>query len=148
MKSIVLAYIISMLLGLLFFYAAISKLVEYAEFQKQLNYSPYIASFSSLLSWSLPAVELLIAALLIIKATRLWGLYASLALMTAFTAYLVMMLNFAKIEEVPCPCGGILGEMSWTVHVWFNLIFVALAGLGIWLQRKKLAATKRQISVV
>lgn len=137
MKKNTMIRIISALLILLFTYAALNKLFDYQEFNKQLTYSPFISSIAPLLAWSLPAVEILIAVLLAVRATRLWGLLGSLVLMFLFTGYLLIMLNFAKMEDIPCPCGGILGEMSWDTHVVFNLVFIALSLAGIILHRKQ-----------
>ncbi len=136
MRKYIFIYSISILLIILFLYASISKLLNYEEFRKQLNYSPYISSLAPLLSWSLPTIEIIVSFLLVFNKTRLWGLYASFVLMLAFSGYLAYMLAFASIDEVPCPCGGILGEMSWSTHLVFNLVFVGLALWGIVLSRK------------
>ena len=130
MKRNIIIYIASALLIILFLYASISKLVEYSEFKRQLHYSPYISGFAPFLALSLPAVEILVSLMLILNKTRLWGLYASFILMTAFSAYIGYMLAFASIEEVPCPCGGILGEMSWSTHLIFNLFFCCAFSMG------------------
>jgi uncharacterized membrane protein YphA (DoxX/SURF4 family) len=57
------------------------------------------------------------------------ALYASFGLMVIFSAYIITILNFS--EYVPCSCGGILENMSWRQHFWFNAGFVALGALGV-----------------
>ena len=121
--------VISSLLIILFIYAALNKLFDFEYFKVQLSKSPFITSFSNFVAWSIPASEIVIALLLVIKRTRLIGLYASFFLMSLFTAYLVIMLNVSYY--VPCSCGGVLAKLSWNQHIVFNSVFVLLAGIGV-----------------
>lgn len=127
--------IVSLLLILLMVYAAQAKLRDYYNFRFGLSESPIIAPFAGLLAWAVPATELIIAALLAIPRLRLAGLYASLVLMTLFTLYIVVMLSF--YDNIPCSCGGVLEEMSWGVHIAFNLAFVLLSAWAIMLEKKR-----------
>ena len=121
--------LISAALILLFTYAALSKLADYEAFKIQLSKSPILTDWANLIAWLLPAIEIIVVLLLLINKTRLVGFYSSLFLMTAFTTYILVILKFAYY--IPCTCGGILSEMSWTTHFWFNLVFVLLILLGI-----------------
>jgi len=129
MKRSTVVEIISSLLVLLFVYAAVSKLLDYQTFKVQLSKSPFITQFAGVTAWALPIGELLVAVALTFKVTRLVGLYASLFLMTMFTAYIWAMLHYSYY--VPCSCGGILSKMGWEGHLWFNSGFVLLSILGI-----------------
>ena len=120
---------ISSLLILLFVYAAVSKLLDYETFKIQLSKSPFISPFAKMTAWALPVGEILLALALTSKRTRLIGLYASLFLMTMFTAYIYTMLRYSYY--IPCSCGGILSKMGWHEHLWFNLGFVVLSIIGI-----------------
>lgn len=51
--------------------------------------------------------------------------------MVLFTAYIAMILTLA--DYVPCSCGGVLEDMSWEQHLWFNGFFVLLSIAGIML---------------
>ncbi|THU40294.1 hypothetical protein FAM09_10530 [Niastella caeni] len=124
--------IISSLLIILFIYASFNKLSDYKLFTVQLSKSPFITSYSSFTAWSIPAIEILIALLLVIKRTRLIGLYASFFLMSLFTAYLIIMLNFSYY--IPCSCGGVLEKLSWNQHILFNAFFVIISGTGVLLK--------------
>jgi uncharacterized membrane protein YphA (DoxX/SURF4 family) len=119
----------------LFVYAATAKLLDYYNFQFGLIESPFIAPFANILAWAVPATELIITTLLVIPVARLAGLYASFVLMSLFTIYIAAMLLFGS--DIPCSCGGVLEEMSWSTHILFNCFFVALSAWGIYLQRKK-----------
>ena len=124
--------IICSLLIILFIYSSLSKLSAYNRFSVQLSKSPFITSYYKLVAWSIPATEIVIAFLLAVKRTRLVGLYASFFLMSLFTAYLVIMLNFSYY--IPCSCGGVLEYLSWGQHIVFNSFFIVIAGAGVLLK--------------
>lgn len=119
---------------LLFLYAAVSKLLDYESSEIQMAKSPIITDFAYLLAWLVPVIEITIAMMLVIPKTMMLGLYASLALMSMFTAYIIAILNFST--SIPCSCGGVLESMDWTEHLIFNLAFIALAIIAILLQTK------------
>ncbi|SDK10447.1 Methylamine utilisation protein MauE [Pedobacter sp. ok626] len=124
--------IIIYLYVLLFLYAATSKLIEYDKFQLQISKSPIITDFAYILVWMVPALEIIISIMLLIKKTLMLGLYAAFGLMCLFTAYIYAILNFT--DTIPCSCGGVLEKLGWTEHLIFNIGFVVLAFLGILLQ--------------
>jgi hypothetical protein len=113
-------------------YTALSKLSAYDNFTAQLSKSPFITSYSNSIAWSIPAGEIIISLLLVLKRTRLLGLYASFLLMSLFTAYLIIMLNFSYY--IPCSCGGVLQYLSWNEHIVFNAFFIVIAGAGVLLK--------------
>ena len=99
--------------------------------------SPLIGAKAQFISWMLPLVELIIAALLVTQKTQRVGLYASLFLMIFFTAYILHMLLFSV--KLPCSCGGVLKSMTWQEHFAFNIFFTCLALVGVIVGRKKIA---------
>lgn len=121
--------IISALFILLFLYAAVSKLFEYEKFKLQLGQSPLLNSWSALIAWLVPGIEILLTILLTLQATRLIALYASFCIMVMFTTYIVVILHFS--EYTPCSCGGVLETMTWSQHLIFNIVFIALAAISI-----------------
>jgi hypothetical protein len=126
------------LLIVLFVYAASSKLFDYNQFSTQLGRSPLIGSYASVIAWMVPAIELIIVAMLTAKPTRIHGLYASLILLLIFTLYITGMLLSG--EHLPCSCGGVISALSWKKHLIFNLFFMALsiAGILLWWKQKNL----------
>lgn len=120
---------IALLHIVLFIYAAANKVLDFVNFQIQLAQSPLLSSFAESISYTVPAIEIIISVLLVFSRTRLMGLYASFSLMVMFSAYIVIMINFSPF--VPCSCGGILEKMSWNQHLIFNIAFVLLGLLGI-----------------
>ncbi|MEO7049650.1 MAG: MauE/DoxX family redox-associated membrane protein [Ferruginibacter sp.] len=125
--------IIASLLILLFVYAAMSKLMMYDTFRSQVKESPFIVWFSSI-AWTVPVVELIVAALLFYKPTQIIGFYASAFLLLVFTIYIACMLGFAP--HLPCSCGGVLKQLSWKQHLVFNGFFILIAISGILLKSK------------
>lgn len=125
---------VSLLFVLLFVYAAVSKLLDFENFQIQLGQSPLLSAFASWVSWLVPLVELIISAALLIRRFRYIGLLASLCLMSMFSAYIFIVLHYSSF--VPCSCGGILEKMNWNVHFIFNIVFMLLATIGILLENK------------
>ena len=114
---------------LLFVYASVSKLTDFEMFQVQLAQSPIFGKYSNVVSYLTIASELAVVVMLLVKRSRLTGLYACLSLMTAFTVYIYVILNYS--ESIPCSCGGVLENMDWNTHLFFNLICVVLAIVGI-----------------
>lgn len=126
----------SLLLMLLFLYAAVSKLGDYGEFRSNLADAPFIGRYAGVLAWFIPALEIYISLMLLFSATRLTGLYASFVLMLSFTVYIGSLL--ASGSDLPCECGGILNEMSWETHLAFNCFFVAVSGTAAIVEQRRL----------
>ena len=120
---------ISIMYVLLFIYAAVSKLLDFENFQVQLGQSPLLSAFASWVSWGVPIIEILIALTLLIPRYRLVGLFAAFSLMVMFTTYIIIILNFSSF--VPCSCGGILEKLGWTEHLVFNSLFILLGVMGL-----------------
>ncbi|RFM34758.1 MauE/DoxX family redox-associated membrane protein [Chitinophaga silvisoli] len=128
------------LLVMLFLYTAISKLLNYSETVLQMEKSPFITQYAYLLSWGMPVLEIIIAILLIVDKTRLYGFYASLFLMVLFTAYVFAMMHYSYY--LPCSCGGILSLLTWTQHLWVNVFFIFVALTGTIFEKMNHADTK------
>lgn len=114
---------------LLFCYASISKILDFENFQVQIAQSPLLSAYAGLVSYATIILELIIAAFLLVPKLRLIGLYASLGMMSAFTVYIYLILNYS--DFVPCSCGGILEKLGWTEHLIFNIICILVATASI-----------------
>jgi hypothetical protein len=120
---------IAFLFIMLFTYASLAKLIDAHTFYSQLVQSPMLSNYAGLIVWAVPLVELSICILLSIEKARLSGLYLSFGLMIVFTTYIFLGVNY--YENPPCSCGGIIEKMTWNEHLIFNLVFVALAIVGV-----------------
>lgn len=126
---------IYLLYVLLFVYAAVSKLLDFENFSVQIGQSPLLSAFAGILFWLVPLIEIGIAVLLMFPILRIKGLIAALIMMILFTTYIIIILNFSSF--IPCSCGGILEKLGWTEHLVFNLFFVLLAIIGLYLSFEK-----------
>ncbi|SFZ89524.1 Methylamine utilisation protein MauE [Flaviramulus basaltis] len=129
LKSIIYLYVI------LFVYTATSKLLAFEVFETRLFKSPLISDYADTLAYAIPLIEYLITVFLLFPKTINIGLYASLGLMTLFTAYIIYILNFSS--SIPCSCGGVLESLGWREHLIFNLSFIVLAIVGILLSNQQ-----------
>lgn len=119
-------------LVLLWSYTAASKLINLERFKQELHNQTFNKTMSAFLLWFIPISELLTAILLIIKKTRLLGLILSSILMILFTGYIALvLLNY--YDRTPCSCGGVLKELGWQAHLYFNLFFLLISLIGVYL---------------
>ncbi len=112
------------LLIFLFTYTGMSKLMDHDTFEVTILLSPIIKQQGAIISWLIPVSELLIVVLLLVSKYMRTGLLLSLLLMTMFTVYIAYMLLF--VPNLPCSCGGILKELSWSNHLLFNSFIIVL----------------------
>ena len=126
--------IISLLFILLFMYASTNKLIDYQKFRVQLGQSPLLTPFSNLVVWVVPLIEITISIMLVFLRFRRIGLYSSFTMMVIFTAYIIAVTNFS--DHVPCSCGGILENMNWNQHLVFNIGFLLLSIVAVFLNSK------------
>lgn len=127
---------VTLLLILLFTYTAVSKVTAMETFSQQMHNQPFPEVISSSLIWFIPVMELLTAALLIVKPLRFIGFCCAFVLMSLFTGYVAMIL-LDVFDRVPCSCGGILESLSWTQHLAVNFLFWLLSLTGILLENRK-----------
>lgn len=128
-------FMVSMLFLVLFMYAASNKVIDYRQFQQQLELSGFLKGNATALAWMVPAIEIVVSVFLLIPRFRVLGLYGSLGLLLWFTGYILWVLHFSDI--VPCSCGGVISALGWRGHLYFNLCLLALAFLGIFLSTSK-----------
>lgn len=95
-------------------------------------HQPFPAWFNNTLTYTLPAVELLIALALGFTKTRHIALFAYAVLMIAFTGYTALVI-FHYYKNTPCGCGGIINHLSWEGHFIINSTVLSLALISIFL---------------
>lgn len=115
---------------ILFFYSALSKLLAFDVFVLQLGQSPLIpSSLVPTIGFSLIIGEFIIFSLFLFERTISYGLVLGTSLMFLFTVYLITLVSF--FTNIPCSCGGILGNMSYTIHIIFNIVVTFLGFIFI-----------------
>lgn len=124
---------LALIIIITFLYDSISKVVDYKNFQLQLEYSPLLNSYSGFISYGVIITELFIVGLLIIGTTRLLGFIASFVLLMAFILYIVFILFYA--QNLPCTCIGLFDKMTWNDNLLINIGLLITAFSGILVQR-------------
>lgn len=120
------------LLVLLFVYTGCSKLLTGAGFREQLELVPWLKAFARPLAVLLPVAELATGVALVFPASRKAGAWSAALLMSAFSLYTGWMLVLPAAER-PCSCGGVLRQLSWTQHAWFNGSFTVTAWTAVYI---------------
>lgn len=128
--------IASALIAILWFYAAISKIIDFDHFQKAMHKQTLWPIARSLLTYGLPPVEIALGVLLIIDRTILYGLYFSACLLLLFVSYIILVLT-KVFGRVPCSCGGLIEHMGWQFHLYFNITFLTLTIITIFIHQRK-----------
>ncbi|MFL9835552.1 MauE/DoxX family redox-associated membrane protein [Chryseobacterium terrae] len=119
---------------LLFCYASVSKIMDFENFQVQIGQSPLLSAYAGVISYGVILVEVVIVIFLSIKKLRTIGLYGSTSIMSAFTIYIFLILNYS--DFVPCSCGGILESLGWTEHLFFNLFCVIIGAIAVFISER------------
>lgn len=120
---------------MLWAYAGSVKLINWSTSRREMHMQPFPEWLADILFWLIPVGELGIVAFLLIPQLRIWGLRASLALISLFTFYLILVLSRA-FGSIPCACGGVLSGMGHTAHLIFNSFFVILGCVAMVLARR------------
>lgn len=129
-----LAFAICLICLALFATSAYEKLIDQERFTAGLSKVKFIGAYAAFIALAVPIVEIIISLLLIVPATQKLGLYAFAVLMSIFTLYIASMLVWA--EKLPCNCNLIVEKLSFSEHLFFNIGFILMALLGIYLKRK------------
>ncbi|WP_432329960.1 MauE/DoxX family redox-associated membrane protein [Mucilaginibacter sp. P25] len=124
------------LMVLLFLYTGFSKILDFKNFEVSMLFQHMPNWLTSIMTYSLPASEIIVAVLLISDKSRVAGLYAFFTMMTGFTLYIGAAL-LHLFPKAPCACGGIIKSLGWGSHFLLNLVFVALGWIALRHYRKQ-----------
>jgi putative oxidoreductase len=133
--AIILKIVIASLV-LLWSYTASVKLLNINEFRQQMLKQALPMWLNKSLVWMLPSVEVLTTALLLLKRLQHLGLLVSFMLMLLFSGYVGLVVA-GYYKRIPCSCGGVLQSMSWNINLGFNLFFLLLTYIGIFLSNRE-----------
>lgn len=119
----------------LFATSAYDKIVDHDRFMTGLSKVSYIGEYAFFISWTVPIAEIITSLFLLYPRTYRWGLIGFIGLMVVFTIYIGSMLLWA--EKLPCHCNLIIEKLSFTGHLAFNIGFIIIALIGLWLSKQK-----------
>lgn len=143
MKQSVYQILLSVVFILFWLYSAGFKLYDFGAFKQEMHSQVFPAGLSNLLSYIVPASEIVIAALLVSSTTRSVGMIFSFLLMLAFTTYTGLVL-LDMCSTTPCNCIGLLGEKaSWGDNFMLNLVITVAVTAGLILTFKDWKGGKR-----
>jgi putative oxidoreductase len=128
------------LLILLFTYAAVSKIAVLKEFRHEMHNQNFPPEVADALVLIIPAAELVAIGLLLGGKWQRAGLFLSAIMMSLFTGYIGLVLA-GFWPRVPCSCGGVLKNMSWRAHLFFNLFFLSIALAALYHDMRKAPVT-------
>lgn len=123
-------------IALLWFYAAISKAMNFEHFSEAIQKQPLWPAMKPVITYGLLPFEISLGILLMINKRILTGLYLSATSFLLFFLYTALILS-KVFGSVPCACGGLIERMGWTFHLWFNLGFFALTLITIIIHKKE-----------
>lgn len=126
---------------LLFLYTAIMKLRDIPFFVGSMSHTPALRPYANILGGMIPAMEIAIVILLIIPATRHYGLLTGTGLMAIFSLYVAFIL--ISMKELPCSCGGVLQQLNWPQHLIFNSAFLLTGILACYWNKQIIAISRR-----
>ena len=134
--SQIMLQIIYFLLILLWIYAATSKLMDFGLFKAQMHRQVLFPFLKELLVYLLPPLEIIIAILLLFEVSQKIALYLSLIMLSIFTIYIGLAIS-NMFGKIPCSCGGVLTHLGWGTHFLFNIFFMLLTALGIYIVHRE-----------
>lgn len=123
---------IAILLIALFGLTAFDKALRFERFYRELGKSPFLMDYALMVAIGTPLVETIVAIMLSVDKWRLKALHVSVFLMSLFTAYIYMLVNYSYFKS--CLCSAAIESLSWKEHLIFNIVFLVLAIIGVILQ--------------
>ncbi|MFD2035162.1 MauE/DoxX family redox-associated membrane protein [Belliella marina] len=124
------ATICTWLLAIVFIYTAVSKVYDWEGTRRSLYNQVFPIWFAEALLYVIPALELVIAAMLLSKNTAKSGLLLSVILMALFTGYVGLIMT-GVFGRVPCSCGGVISSLGWGEHLVFNIVLMGIGVVGL-----------------
>ncbi len=130
--------LMSALLVLLWTYAALVKLIDPELSLSQMRNQVFPNWLAQVLTFAIPLAEPGLVVLLMLPSLRRAGFVLSFTLLGLFTGYIIL-IKLMVFGRIPCSCGGIISNFTWTQHLFFNLFFLALSFYG-WATTKVIKA--------
>ena len=128
--------IVSFLLIFLWGYASLSKLLNYEQTKIQMLNQVFPLGIERIFAWLIPIVELITSLLILINKTHRIGIIISFILLFSFTMYITGGL-LHLYRRLPCSCGGVLGHIPWGWHLLFNIFFLIINSIAMWIDAKE-----------
>lgn len=113
---------------ILFLYSAITKSLDFDLFVNTLDKSPFFLNINTkAIAIAVIVLEIIIPIFLFFELTSKIGYFLSFFSLFLFTGYILMMMKFSPY--LPCSCGGLIELLSWTQHIYINIVFMIISAL-------------------
>lgn len=143
MKKEKLYHICIIMLLILWIPTLTEKVLNFNRFKSDMLSQPFDDNLAPWVFYSIPLLEGGVILLLIKPAYQRLGLILSSILLLIFTVY-VSSAILGMWERIPCGCGLIISGMSWHQHFFFNVCFLLISILGLYLhQYQKIISTTK-----
>ena len=118
----------------LFIYSALTKIISPFEFQVKLVKASYLPiSVIPLITWMLPAGEVIAVGLLLFKRSAGMGWMMIYGLMSFFNGHLLILHHI--VPTAPCSCGGVLESIGFAEHFMLNMLITIFALYKVYRQQ-------------
>ena len=128
-RTYILGTIVTLLVAL-WVYTAVVKLGNMAYNMDTMRKQLFPVWASDFLAYLVPIGALGTAGLLLYRVR--WGLWASVALLSSFSAYIVVYLTEIYKKQT-CSCAGIFASLDYSGHLIFNLCMLVITGIGLYM---------------
>lgn len=102
---------------LLFTYAAVSKILDFENFQVQLGQSPLLNEHPEVMAYCIIIALLITVLLLCFGKAKKAGLYSTLIFASLSMLYIGIVL--INKYNLPCTCIAFFEKLSWKSNLWF-----------------------------
>lgn len=145
MKKEKLYHICIIMLLILWIPTLMEKVLNFNSFKSDMLRQPFDDTLAPIVYYSIPLVEGVVVLLLIKPTYQRLGLILSSILLLIFTVY-VSSAILGLWERTPCGCGLIVSGLSWHQHFFFNVFFLLISILGLYLHKnQKIISTTKII---
>lgn len=128
-RTYILGIIVVMLLAL-WVYTAVVKLGNMAYNLDTMHKQLFPVWASDFLAYLVPFGALGTAGLLLYRVR--WGLWASVALLSSFSVYIIIYLTEVFTKQT-CSCAGIFAGVDYQGHLLFNTIMLCITGIALYI---------------
>lgn len=128
-------FAVSIFFVILFCYASISKILDFRNFQSQLEQSPALAGYEIVVAYGIISLQMIAVILLCFRTSRFLGLWITFGILSVLAGYVAFILIYSK--NLPCTCIGLFEKINWKGNLILNIGLITIALAGIFIAKKR-----------
>jgi hypothetical protein len=133
-------FAVSIFFVILFCYASISKILDFRNFQSQLEQSPGLAGYEIVATYGIISLQMITVILLCFQPFRILGLWFTFGILSVFAGYVAFILIYSK--NLPCTCIGLFQKINWKGNLILNIGLMIITLIGIIVYRSEIKNNK------